>query len=69
MPARQALFKRAPHRPQLEKLLEEARHTNISDEELQAQRISFAYGNAPEGSNITKDSARKAAGKIRVTQD
>jgi hypothetical protein len=69
MPARVALFKKAPARPELERLLEASRQTRITDEELLEQRISFAYGNAPEGSKITKDSARKAANRIRVTQD
>lgn len=69
MPARVALFKKAPQRPELERLLEASKQTNITDEELLEQRISFAYGNAPAGSKITKDSARKAAGRIRVTQD
>ncbi len=69
MPARVALFKKAPPRPELERLLEASRQSKITDEELLEQRISFAYGNAPEGSKITKDSARKAANRIRVTQD
>jgi hypothetical protein len=69
MPARVALFKKAPPRPELEKLLEASRRSKITEEELQEQRISFAYGNAPEGSKITKDSARKAASRIRIAQD
>jgi hypothetical protein len=66
MPARQALLKRAPDRPALTKLLEAARIAKVTDEQLLEQRISFAYGNAPEGSKITKDSVRFAAKKIRV---
>jgi hypothetical protein len=69
MPARVALFKKAPARPELERLLEASKQTKITDEELLEQRISFAYGNAPEGSKSTKDSARKAANRIRVTHD
>ncbi|MGO9741865.1 MAG: hypothetical protein ACLPN5_10215 [Roseiarcus sp.] len=69
MAARQALFKRAPRRPELEKLLEAARASKISDEELAEQRISFAFGNAPENSKITKDSARLAAKRIRILAD
>jgi hypothetical protein len=69
MPARQALLKRAPHRPELEKLLEAARTTKVTEDQLFEQRISFAYGNAPEGSKITKASARLAAQTIRVTRD
>jgi hypothetical protein len=69
MAARQALFKRAPERPALTKLLEAARTAKVTDELLFEQRVSFAYGNAPEGSKITKDSARRAAKKIRVMSD
>jgi hypothetical protein len=69
MAARQALFRRAPERPELEKLLAKARQTKLTDEEFAEQRISFAFGNAPESSKITKDSARLAAKKIRVFAD
>ena len=69
MPARQALFRRAPERPELEKLLEKARTTKVTDEQLMEQRVSFAYGNAPEGSKITKDSARRAANRMRLTSE
>ena len=64
MPARVALFKKAPPRPELERLLEASRLTKITEDELREQRVSFAYGNAPDGSRITKDSARKAASRI-----
>lgn len=66
MPARQALLKRAPERPRLAELLEEARQTGMTEEQLAEQRVSFAYGNAPEGSKITKDSVRLAATRIRI---
>ena len=69
MAARVALFKKAPARPELERLLHASKQTKITDEELLDQRISFAYGNAPEGSKITKDSARKAAMRISITKD
>ena len=64
MVERKATLKRAPVRPELERLLQNAKSTPISEEQLQEQRASFAYGNAPEGSRITKDSARKAAKHI-----
>ncbi|SIP94029.1 hypothetical protein SAMN05880582_10197 [Rhizobium sp. RU20A] len=56
----------APYRPALEALLERARTTGVSDEQLQEQRVSFAYGNAPDGSRITKDSVRVAAKSPRL---
>ena len=69
MPAQVALFKKAPPRPELERLLEASRLTKITEQELREQRISFAYGNAPDGSKITKDSARKAATRILVAEE
>ena len=51
-------------RPELNRLLESARQNPVTDGELQEQRISFAYGNAPADSGITKDSVRAAARRI-----
>lgn len=67
MAERKAALRRAPDRPELRALLERAKSTPVSDEMLQEQRASFVYGNAPKGSRITKESARKAARRIRVT--
>jgi hypothetical protein len=66
MAIRKASLRRAPQRPELERLLSEARKRNITDAELQEQRASFAYGNAPENSRITKESARSAARSLRL---
>ena len=63
---RKPLLGEAPVRPELDRLLEAARGTVVTDEQLQEQRISFAYGNAPEGSSITKESAREASKSIRI---
>ena len=53
--------------PELKKVLEASRHIEVSEEELQEQRISFAYGNAPvSAKNITKESVRKASKKLRL---
>ena len=49
MAARKSALKRAPARPDLERLLELARTTRVTDDQLQEQRVSFAYGNAPKG--------------------
>lgn len=67
MAERKSALKRAPKRPELEALLERAKSVSLSDEQLQEQRASFVYGNAPKGSRITKESARQAAKRIRVT--
>jgi len=67
MAERKAALKRAPKRPALEELLERAKSIVVTDEQLQEQRASFVYGNAPKGSRITKESARLSGKRIRVT--
>ena len=52
--------------PELVKALEASRETVVTEEELREQRISFAFGNAPAGANITKDSVRRASEHIRL---
>lgn len=55
-----------PADPELATLLRAARERDVSEEELQEQRISFAYGNALENEQITKDSVREASKHIRL---
>ena len=52
--------------PELMRLLEASRNKLISEEELHEQRISFAFGNAPDSELITKDSVRLASKHIRL---
>lgn len=52
--------------PELMRLLRESHNRNVSEEELQEQRISFAFGNAPDSEFITKDSVRLASKRIRL---
>ncbi len=66
MAERKSALRRAPDRPELRRLLEEAKTVVMTDEQLQEQMASFVYGNAPKGSRITKESARKAVKTIRV---
>ena len=68
MVARKAVVKPAPARPELDDLIRASLEAGVTDEELQEQRVSFAYGNAPEGSRITKDSVRKAAAYVRMME-
>jgi hypothetical protein len=68
MVERKAALKRAPKRPALEALLERAKTRIVSDEELTAQRASFVYGNAPNGSRITKESATASVSRLRVAK-
>jgi hypothetical protein len=67
MAERKTALRRAPPRPELEALLERAKTVQLTDEELLEQRVSFVYGNAPKGSRITKESAARAARRLRVT--
>jgi hypothetical protein len=53
-------------KPELQRLLEKARGGEVSEEDLHEQRISFAFGNAPDSKLITKDSVRFASEHIRL---
>jgi hypothetical protein len=55
-----------PPDPELVRLLEESRRRPVTEEELHEQRISFAYGNAPNSTLITKDSVRRASEQIKL---
>ncbi|PKP73113.1 MAG: hypothetical protein CVT84_15205 [Alphaproteobacteria bacterium HGW-Alphaproteobacteria-6] len=68
MVERKSALKRAPARPELEALLEMARRHVVTDDELRAQRASFVYGNAPEGSRITRESAAASVDRLRVVR-
>lgn len=50
----------------LEATLKAAVQRGVSDAELQEQRVSFAYGNAPERSKITKETIRHASQTMRM---
>lgn len=54
--------------PELTRLLEEARATEVTEDVLHEQRVSFAFGNAPESDLITKDSVRHASRHIRLQE-
>jgi hypothetical protein len=47
-------------------LIAKARRAKLSEDMLAEQRASFAYGNAPAGSAITKESARQSAKTVRL---
>ncbi len=68
MAERQVALTRAPERKQLNALLERAKGVVLTEQQLKEQRASFIYGNAPKGSRITKESARKAVDRIRLTK-
>ena len=52
--------------PELKKLLEAAKGVKVSEAELQEQRVSFAFGNAPESQFITKESVRTTSHSISL---
>jgi len=52
--------------PELLRLLTASRNRPISEDELQEQRVSFAFGNAPDSALITKDSVRRASKHIKL---
>lgn len=52
--------------PELVRLLDASRDKPLTEEELQEQRVRFAFGNAPESALITKDSVRLASKHIRL---
>ncbi len=66
MAARKPFFGPAPYHPELDRLLEQASEIDITDEQLREQRVSFAYGNAPEDARITKESVREASNSFRI---
>ena len=65
MAERKSAFRRVPERPELDRLLEQAKTVHLTDADLDEQRASFVYGNAPGNSRITKESVQRAAGRIR----
>jgi hypothetical protein len=52
--------------PELMRLLDASSNQPITEEDLQEQRISFAFGNAPESHLITKDSVRRASKHLKL---
>jgi len=45
---------------ELRSLIAKARKRKMTRTQLEAQQVSFAYGNAPKGSKTTKKSVRAA---------
>jgi hypothetical protein len=68
MAERQPVLGPAPTHPELDRLLEQTSSMKVTEAELLEQRISFAYGNAPQSSKITKESVRDATKSILITR-
>jgi hypothetical protein len=56
----------APADAELMELINSTKLTPVSEEDLREQRISFAYGNAMENEDITKESVRETSMHIRL---
>jgi hypothetical protein len=52
--------------PKLLEALKASGETPVTESELREQRISFAFGNAPDSTNITKASVRHASEHIQL---
>lgn len=67
MADRKQFFGKIKVNSELRKVLETSRSKQVTEDELQEQRISFAFGNAPASAeNITKDSVRQTSKKVRL---
>ena len=70
MAARKSFLGPAPDHPELDRLLEATKNMPVTDAQLNEQRVSFAYGNAPiDAELITKDSVRNASQSNRIGRD
>jgi hypothetical protein len=54
------------HDAELEGLLEALPDRELTEAELATQRANFVFGNAPEKSGVTKESARHAASSVLI---
>ena len=47
-------------------LLDATRDVVVTEEQLRAQRVSFAFGNAPHSLEITRESVVRASERMRL---
>lgn len=52
--------------PELLRLIAKAKESSVSEEDLQEQRVSFAFGNALNRDFVTKDSVRYSSMHTRL---
>lgn len=57
---RHIIHRRGKMMTELEKELQRIRGREMSPEEIEAQRVSFVYGNAPADDHGTKETVRKS---------
>ena len=51
----------------LDKLLEAARKRRMTEEEVELQRVSFAFGNAPHGDSGSMESVKAASTILKAS--
>lgn len=68
MAARKPLLGPTPERVELAQKIKIALSKPLSDKEYDAQKASFAYGNAPDSKYITKASAVRAIHSFRLKE-
>lgn len=66
MPARKQFLGQPATDQKLLELLKSAKASAVTEEQLHEQRVSFAFGNAPDSEHITKDSVRHASQHLRL---
>ena len=68
MAIRKPMMGPKPERNELNRKIEEALKTPLTDEQFEIQKASFAFGNAPDSEYITKDSVREAMHSFRLKE-
>ncbi len=58
----------SPDRKALDARVKASIDKGVTEDLLREQKASFVYGNAPSTSDITKDSARRAISRSRLTE-
>jgi hypothetical protein len=66
MAVRKPMMGPRAERGELDRKIQEALKTPLTDDQFKMQKASFAFGNAPESQFITKDSVRKAIHSFRL---
>jgi hypothetical protein len=66
MAARKQFLTSGPVDADLKALLEKAKTTRITEAQLKEQRVSFAFGNAPDSDLITKETVRFSADHVLI---
>lgn len=66
MAIRKQFLEVRPANPELAKLLEAKKNHKVTTAELHEQRVSFAFGNAPDSELITKESVRAASNSLLI---